>query len=86
MRRYCIKEFKVGFAFIELLLVLAIILFLGYKLLNFYFKQPSINPETNKALIEQGIDTTNYKTTADTVRNKIENIQKQRLDQLMDIK
>ena len=75
-----------GFSFIEILVVLAIILFLGYKLLNFYFKQPSINPETNKALIEQGIDTTNYKTTADTVRNKIENIQKQRLDQLMDIK
>jgi competence protein ComGC len=75
-----------GFGFVEILIVLAIILFLGYKLLNFYFKQPSINPETNKALIEQGIDTTNYKTTADTVRNKIENIQKQHIDQLMDIK
>lgn len=75
-----------GFGFVEILVVLAIILFLGYKLLNFYFKQPSINPETNKALIEQGIDTTNYKTTADTVRSKIENIQKQHIDQLMDIK
>jgi prepilin-type N-terminal cleavage/methylation domain-containing protein len=81
-----INSFRKGFGFIEILIVLAIILFLGYKLLNVYFKRPSINPETNKALIEQGIDTTNYKTTADTVRNKIENIQKQRLDQLMDIK
>ena len=86
MKDRCVDNFKKGFAFIETLIVLTIILFLVYKLLNFYFKQPSINPETNKALIEQGIDTTNYKTTADTVRNKIENIQKQHIDQLMDIK
>jgi len=82
----CVDNFKKGFAFIETLIVLTIILFLVYKLLNFYFKQPSINPETNKALIEQGIDTTNYKTTADTVRNKIQDIQKQHLDQLNEIK
>jgi len=75
-----------AFIFIEILLVLAIILFLGHKLLNVYFKQPSIDPETNKALIEQGIDTTNYKTTTDSVRSKIQNIQKQHLDQLNEIK
>ena len=75
-----------SFSFIEIIIVLAIILFLGHKLLNFYFKQPSIDPETNKALIEQGIDTTNYQTTANTVRNKIENIQKQHLDQFNEIK
>lgn len=81
------KEKQVrGFSFIEIIIVLAIILFFGHKLLNFYFKQPAIDPETNKALIEQGIDTTNYKTTADTVRYKIQNIQKQHLDQLNEIK
>ena len=81
------KEKQVrSFSFIEIIIVLAIILFLGYKLLNLYFKQPSIDPETNKALIEQGIDTTNYQTTANTVRNKIENIQKQHLDQFNEIK
>ncbi|OGX14841.1 MAG: hypothetical protein A2166_06040 [Omnitrophica WOR_2 bacterium RBG_13_41_10] len=81
------KEKQVrSFSFIEIIIVLTIILFLGYKLLNLYFKQPAIDPETNRALREQGIDTTNYKTTADTVRNKIENIQKQHLDQFNEIK
>jgi len=80
------KKQACGFSFIEILIVLAITLFLGYKLLNLYFKQPALDKETEKALLEQGIVTTNYQTTANTVRNKIQNIQKQHTDQLMEIK
>lgn len=75
-----------GFSFIEIIIVLAIILFLGYKLLNLYFKQPALDMQTQKALVEQGIDTTNYQTTANTVRSKIQDIQKQHFDQLNAIK
>ena len=74
-----------GFAFIETLLVLAIILFLGYKILNLYFKSSPLNKETGKVLLEQGINTTNYKTIMDSTREKIQTIQKQHTDQLMDI-
>ena len=79
-------EFKQGFAFLELLLVLTIILFLGYQLLNLYFKKTPFDTETKKALSDQGIDTTNYKTMTDTVRGKIQDITKQHLKELDNIK
>jgi len=80
-----IDGLREGLAFIETLLVLAIILFLGYKLLNLYFKSSPLNKETGKFISEQGINTTNYKTTMDSTREKIQTIQKQHTDQLMDI-
>ncbi len=81
------KQFKNGFAFIELLLVIAIILFLFYKVINLYFKKtPTINKETEKALSEQGIDTTNYKSIVGSTREKIQDIQTQRIKELENIK
>ena len=71
---------------IELLLVLAIIMFIAFKVLNFYFKKPSLNKETQRVISEQGIDTTSYKSITDSTRNKLEDIQNQHMDELNNIK
>lgn len=71
---------------IEIILVLAIICFIIYKTVDYYFKKPKIGKETEKLLLEQGIDTTSYKATVDTVRSKIEGIQEEHLDKLMEMK
>jgi len=75
-----------GFALIEIIIVLAIICFIIFKMVDYYSKKPKINKETEKLLLEQGIDTTNYKSTVDTVRSKIEGIQEEHLDKLMEMK
>jgi competence protein ComGC len=82
-----LRGFKKGFAFIELLLVIAIILFLFYKVINLYFKNtPAINKETGKVLSEQDINTTDYKSIIDTTKDKIKNIQTQHFKELESIK
>ena len=81
------KEFKGGFAFIELFLVIVIILFLFYKVINLYFKKtPTINKETEKSLSEQGINTTNYKTIVDSTKERIQNVETQHMKELEEIK
>jgi uncharacterized protein YneF (UPF0154 family) len=81
------NEFKGGFGFIEILIVLAIVCFIFYKIMNLYFKKgPVINKETEKALSEQGIDTANYKTITDSTREKIEGIQTQHFKELEGVK
>ncbi len=76
------KKNKRGFMYLEILLVLAIIIFAGFKVFKAYYKSPTINKETQKIMIEQGIDTTNYKTTVDSYRDKLEDIQKKHLEDL----
>jgi prepilin-type N-terminal cleavage/methylation domain-containing protein len=83
MRKY---RNRAGFTFIEMILALGIVLFLAYTLLNFNFNRPVLDEETKKAVAEQGIDTANYKTTIDSTRSKIQDIQKQRIDGLNGIK
>ncbi len=86
MKRGWDKGYRAGFIFIEIILVLAVILFIIHRVLKVYFKGPSLNGETGKALSGYGIDTTNYKTAVDSVRGKIKDIQKQRADKLTDTK
>ena len=86
MRKKRRKAAIKGFALIEIILVLAIICFIIYKTVNYYSKKPKIDKETEKLLLEQGIDTTNYQSTVDTVRSKIEGIQEEHLDKLMEMK
>jgi uncharacterized membrane protein YhiD involved in acid resistance len=86
MKRYRINEFKQGFGFLEIILVMAVILFLSYRLLNQYFKKPLVDKETQELLSSQGIDTSSYKATTDSVRQKIQDITQQHLKQLDDIK
>ena len=54
--------------FLELLLVLAIIMFITFKVFNLYFKKPALNEETQKVITEQGIDTTSLESIADSTK------------------
>jgi competence protein ComGC len=69
---------------IEFLIVLAIISFLAYKILNGYLK-PALNKENQKSLSETGINTANYKTIIDTTRDKMRDIQKQEMKRIQEI-
>ena len=80
------KKIKTGFMLIELLVVLAIIMFIVFKVFNLYFMKPSLNKETQKVISEQGIDTANYKSLIDSTRNKLRDIQNQHNDELNQIK
>lgn len=86
MRKNGRKRAREGLALIEMILVLAIIFFIIYKTVDYYVKKPKLDRETESRLLEQGIDTSSYKATVDTVRSKIEGIQKERLDNLMEMK
>lgn len=66
-----------GFAFIELVLALLTIVFLYYLMSKFYFKRSALNKEVEQTLVQQGIDTTNYKTILDSAKAKLANIQEQ---------
>ena len=69
---------RAGLALLELVVAVAIVAVLALILLNAYVKKPALDAETQGALQEQNIDTTNYKTTLDSVRSKLQNIQKER--------
>lgn len=68
------KKTSYGFAFIELLVVLAIIAFIAVKVLNNYYKKPLVDKETRKVVSEQGIDTSNPNAIVDSVKKKLQNI------------
>ena len=73
---------KTGFMFIEFLLVLAVVMFIVLKIFKLYFNNPSLNKETQRVVSEQSIDTTSYKSTIDSVKNKVEDIQNKHFDEL----
>jgi hypothetical protein len=75
---------RTGFMFLELLLAAAVVMFLAFAVFKLYFKQPytNINKETQKVILEQGIDTTSYKSTVDSTRSKIEDIQNKHFEEL----
>lgn len=85
MKRFRFISVNKGFAFLEILLVLAIILFLGSKLLNQYLNKPVVDKQTRELLTSQGIDTSSYKATTDSFRAKVNDITKQHLKELDDI-
>jgi uncharacterized protein YneF (UPF0154 family) len=76
------KKTKTGFMFIELLLVLVIIMFIAFKVFNVYFKNPSLNKETQRVISGQGIDTTSYKSIIDSTKKKLQDIQDQHMEKL----
>lgn len=72
-----------GFATIlGIILALAIISFLLFIMLNTFFKKPTVDKQTDRALKEQGVDTSNYQTIKDTTRKNLEDITSQHLNQL----
>lgn len=81
-----IKKINTGFMLIELLAVLAIIMFIAFKALKPYFMKPSLNKETQKVISGQVIDTASSKSLIDSTRNKLRDIQNQHNDELNQIK
>lgn len=73
---------QAGFGFIEMLLVLAIILFLGYRAFNVYLQRSALKPETKQTLTQQGINAKNYTTITGSVRQQLQGIQKQHTQEL----
>ncbi|MFH0827023.1 MAG: hypothetical protein V1923_03940 [Candidatus Omnitrophota bacterium] len=79
------RKNKAGFMFLELLLALAIMMFIAFKVFNLYFKKPSLNEETQKVISEQGIDTTSPKLFIDSTKKRLQDIQDQRMEMLSNI-
>jgi len=79
------RKIKAGFMFIELLLVLAITMFIAFKVFKLYFKNPSLNKETQRVISEQGIDTTSSKSIIDSTKKKLQDIQGQHMEELGNI-
>ena len=76
------KKIKAGFMLIELLVVLAIIMFIASKAFKSYFTKPSLDQETQKVISKQGIDTTSYQSLVDSSKKKLQDIQKQHTQEL----
>jgi len=72
------RKERSGFMYIELLIVLAIILFVGYRVWLYYFKKPPLDSGTTKVLSEQGIDASNSQVLLNSTRNKLRAIEEQR--------
>ena len=68
MRR---NKFQAGFGLIEIILVLAVILFLYYTMTKKHLGKPQIDKDTKIILSEQGVETGNYKSLIDTVKKKL---------------
>jgi hypothetical protein len=81
-KQYRHKERAGVLLILELLLSLAVVLFLYQKVAEHYFKKPLLDKPTEKALNEQGIDTANYRSVIDSTKNKFEDIQQQHADAL----
>ena len=66
-----------GFALIELLVVLAIIAFIITKVMNYYYKKPAMDKDTQKIISGQGIDASSPVSIVDSVKKKLQNIKKE---------
>jgi len=67
---------KQGFAFLEILIVAAIIAFVFYMITSSK-KKSGFNQEEKKTLSLESIDTTSYTSTLNTTRQKIKEIESQ---------
>lgn len=76
---------KKGFAFIEILLALGIVLFLYYFFAKAHMAGPVGDKNTKKILTEQGIDTSADKSTLQAVTDKIHDLNKKELERAKQI-
>jgi len=80
------KKDKAGFALVELLLVLAVIMFIVFKVFEAYLKKPLLGKEEQTLMLEQGIDTASVTSTLSSTRAKLKDIQSKHIEQLDAIK
>lgn len=62
---------KAGLGLLEMLFALLVILGLAYFVLTANFQKSPLDKKTQKALSEQGIDTTNYGTVMESVKQRL---------------
>ena len=65
---------------LEMLVVVVIILFLSYKAFTVYFKPLSTDKKTQESLARENIDTSDYGTIIESVKEKAEDINRRSLD------
>ena len=83
-----ILSFKNNKGFIGLLEILIAIVIIGglmYFMLKRYTTTPVLDKDTKKAMSDQGIDSTNYKTIVDTTRTSVQAIQEKQAQRLKEI-
>jgi hypothetical protein len=66
------------FTLLEIIIVLAIVLFMAQKMLKNYFDSPIKDKQTETIAHEAGIDTANYQSVMQSTKDKINNIMDQR--------
>lgn len=71
-----IKNNKAFMSLLGLLLSIAIIVFVAYKVYNLYLKSPSMSQETRESLSSQGIDTSSQAGAFQSTKQKVSDINK----------
>jgi len=81
---------KNGFlSLLGLILTVGIIIFLFYLSINTYLNKPVVDKESQKALAEQGIDTSSRQAVLESTKRKIADINKEanrRADEIINYK
>lgn len=70
------------FSLLEIVIVLAIILFMAQRMLQSYFKKPAMDKQTETIVHDAGINTANYQSVVQSTRNKVKDITQQRQNDL----
>ena len=76
---YAFKNLRGSFfTLLEIIIVLAIILFMAQKVIKGYFKKPVMDKQVETMAHDAGIDTANYQSVIQSTKDKVNNIMKQR--------
>jgi hypothetical protein len=82
MEKKRVSRGEIGFALLELLLAAVVILLLFFAFAKLYLKKSPLDKDSQESFKQQGIDTTNYKTTLDSTKAKLKAIEAQRAKEL----
>lgn len=65
-----------GFSLVGMLMAIVIIVVLYYVAMKFYSPKKVFNKETQKSLAKEGLNINSYKELVDTVKDKVEEVNK----------
>ena len=82
---YYLRDKRGFLTLLGMIFALVIACYLFYIVLNAYFRKPASDKKIDKALSEQGIDTSSYQRIEETTRKKINDITKEHLNELENI-
>ena len=67
---------------LEIIIVLAIILFMAQRMIQGYFNKPVMDKQVETIAHDAGINTANYQSVVQSTKDKIKNIMEQRQNDL----